>query len=1606
MRMLLKNTTMRRQALICLACSAALLLGPRALEASREFVSDCKAMAAGPHRLAGTEPLRRAADHVEKRLRRIGVDHVLVQEFSAAQTFVKRCEAIIAGPGASRRVALIPMRPNGLIPPVTPRQGVTGRIYHAGAGREEVFGDRSPAGRVVVMDYNCSTGWLRAFRLGARAVIFARRTTAQAWRPHYVDANANFLRYYYPGAAADLPEGASATIHAEIVWRSVKGRNALGYIRGTKPRFEQGSDETIVLACRLDSFGEAPRRSPGARGAANAAALLRMARHFTEHRPRRNIIVAFLDGEARGHAGAAAFYRALETSEGGVSAGSRLRSAEKEKRFVGRMAAAIRSPDFLKAPADARRELTNRLKSKAEARAYAQTDALLLMREKRAAMKRGAPGAAELDAAIKKGEGERDGWNDLRRALQRQEIPAAVRGKLDAVMKEVALDVTIRARELAAEKRELESDAALSRLVARDWICLHASLLLGDTTARWSVMAGGNAAFRSRGDNPGLYTRVLKAFLGAYDSLKKRGLAPAGFETAGVDSSLTQSASLWGAPLVTHSGAVAGKVGIYNVAVGTCQESFPREGTPDDTLSRLDAGRIEKQADEAAALLGALADSEDISLRRSIVSESQYFFYTFESDNRAHGPTVMGRSAGSSVPNMPMAGATVRINSRLKRLYAFQPIRIYAYDDFLALRTNQNGSYSFGPVRSQSRYKRLRGFAAVFDARGRVTDASTGASGAAAPGKRLETFTCRHGAVVAAPWSMDGSRIETLLKAQVINARGDGPLDETRANFDTRDGVIYWYCEDRVKRVKLFALGSATVLGNGGPFLSGSYAGLSKDNAYVGKGFPADALGTEMDVARRSACDLWRLNEGRMQILRSRDVSNSSVEELHGRAEDLLVEAGESGSVARGDSLAASAFMAAGPVYTSVRDTLDDLVHAVVALLALAAPFAFCLERLLVGATNIYRQILWFGLFFLATFLALFFTHPAFAVSNSSIIIFLGFVVVVLSGFVIVIIMRKFEVELKTLQGLGSTVHAADVSRFGTIMAAMSMGISTMRRRPLRTALTAVTIILLTFTILCFASFGVELGVIKLFVVPSPRYAGVYVHQVNWTDLSPNLLDLAQARWGREAKVCPRFWVSPRWEGQREITVTREDGSRPVEMKGLLGVSEEEIKARADLRELLGAPVADGVETLRLTEAAARRAGLRPGDFALMGGVRLRVGKLLDASLMSVTRDVDESDILPVDFVELRSAGAKDEVIEDPLAMLDRQNWTTLAADEVAVVSPRTARRLGANLYAISIYTADRRGAAAVAEDLARILPFPVSATGQDGVYRYLLGSRLLASGAGDLFFPTLLGGLVIFGAMLGSVADREKEIYSFSALGLAPPHVASLFFAEAMVYSVVGGLGGYLLAQGAMKVLGYLAGLGLLRAPEMNYSSTNAVVAIAIVMGAVLLSAVYPAIKASRSANPGILRAWRLPTPTGDRFDITFPFTVSEYDITGVVSFLKEHFDNFGDTGLGVFMARDTRLLIGDGGSIGLDSRVALAPFDLGVTQSFELYSAPSEIPGIDEVKIKIIRRSGQPKDWRRLNKALLDDLRRQFLIWRSLPHETMELYRGRTLAAMGKQP
>ncbi|MBU0678988.1 MAG: M28 family peptidase [Verrucomicrobia bacterium] len=1565
-----------------------------------------------PHRLSGTPEYAEAAAYVERRLNDIGVDKVIVQTFPVTQTDVKRCELIHAGGS----ISLIPARPNGVIPPISPVEGIKGELVDLGASADANLNVRSVRGRIVVMDYNAGMQWIKAFRLGAKAVIFVNATDADAQNHHYLRANANLPRFFFEGERSALPVGQEITIHSEITWKQRTGRNIIAFIKGADPVFELKKEEVVLLSANLDSFGDVPRFAPAARSAANCAGLLKLAETLTENRPRRHVVIAFFDNQARSHAGSAAFYWALEEKTDEATLETRFESWQKEQDFLTRMGEALKQENPLSAMSgDVGGRLLDRIREKARDETFEVRGQLIEFRKKLEL--EGVSSKAEADELKQKILDTRalnDRWNELRRRLGKTnpEVEDELKDLLRRVIQGVAEDVAHRQKELASDRELLESSQDIYDLLGDRWITLHTSLILGDRTPKWGVIVGGDAEIRSASkDEPGLYGRVQSSFLRAYESLAESGIQPEHFEVASVDGSLTQPRLLWAANGLIHSGEIAGRYGIYNIVLGTIQETLPLEGTPADTLDRVNFALIEQKISEIGRMMtavgsqavvqtktDAVADQRGLSLRRVIAQDYSYIIPRFRGGS-AEGALVMGRHRGSSIPNQPLAGAVVQLTLQEPWNNIFWPHNKFAaFDPFIVTMSDGNGAYTAGPLPREDSDPKPVGFATVFDERGDVLQVSDMKSFKTVR-TRLNMIRCKAGFVLMSPQLWPGD-------AHVMDAIGNGRLttDTSEKGFgETTDGITYFYVDEKIEAVKLFGDSSSVILNN---------ANKNPEEREIenplGNGIPIGADWLSYLPSYLGAGDLWRINESRLALLRSRDIMNSSLEELHGRVEDLLQEADKEQRPLVGESLAASSFLSARPVYTMVRGIMDDLVTAVLILLALCIPFAFALERLLIGSSLIYKQVSWFTGFFILTFVVLYLSHPAFAIAQTPVIIFLGFAVVVLASLVIFIIMRKFEVELKTLQGMTSTVHASDISRFNTVMAAMAMGISTMRRRPLRTALTAVTIVLLTFTILCFASFDTQRGIIKFFSAPSPTYTGVLLHQPSWGTYNPDFVELIHGRWDAEADVTTRHWVCPEFPQDPDFVVCHEDGSTPVVLKGILGIDPVELAHRRDLQDLLQIDDPSLIEThVFVTDAAAELLGVRPGDKVIAKGIPLIVGPLVNATKLTAIRDMDSTSIIPVDYAQMQNTAAKATQATAEDLLTEQSTWASLPSDAVMIISDRNAARAGGKVSVMHMYTEDAQQSSQLAEELARMLEkIPIVATRTDGVYRHIQGTVVAASGVADLLFPVLLGGLVIFGTMLGSVADREKEIYTFSALGLAPPHVASLFFAEAMVYSVIGGMGGYLIAQGTMKVLGLLASYGLVQVPEMNYSSTNAIVTILIVMATVLVSAIYPAIKASKSANPGLLRSWKPPAPEGDVYELVFPFTVSEYDLTGVVSFLKEHFDNFSDTGLGDFMARDALLIRHEDGWLGLQAQVALAPFDLGVTQHFQLRSAPSEIPGIDEVNIRLVRKSGQPRDWVRLNKNLFDDLRQQFLLWRSLPKETMEHYRSQTLVKLKEMP
>ncbi|HVF84890.1 MAG TPA: ABC transporter permease, partial [Abditibacteriaceae bacterium] len=318
-------------------------------------------------------------------------------------------------------------------------------------------------------------------------------------------------------------------------------------------------------------------------------------------------------------------------------------------------------------------------------------------------------------------------------------------------------------------------------------------------------------------------------------------------------------------------------------------------------------------------------------------------------------------------------------------------------------------------------------------------------------------------------------------------------------------------------------LGKRLVLLNTQPS-TGVFAGQIKPDG-VGVDVPAtdDPVSAVVPhLAYQVAQDLWQLNQKRIRLLKQFGISNQRVDALHGEVGcppsgkvsgefacppqsnalpngGVLQLAGAALGAKQFDRFYADSRRAFGlesRAYPDVEATSQDVLKGILFYLALLIPFSFFLERLLFGFPDIRKQIMGTGGIFLLVFVLISQVHPAFQLASAPFIILLAFIILALTVVVTGFLSSKFEEEIKRMK---QGVHFADVGRISAIGAALGLGVANMRRRPTRTALTCVTLILLTFTVLSFTS--VTAGIsnfARVYSTRTPSYTGVMVRQPDW----------------------------------------------------------------------------------------------------------------------------------------------------------------------------------------------------------------------------------------------------------------------------------------------------------------------------------------------------------------------------------------------------------------------------------------------------------------------------------------------------------------------------
>ncbi len=801
----------------------------------------------------------------------------------------------------------------------------------------------------------------------------------------------------------------------------------------------------------------------------------------------------------------------------------------------------------------------------------------------------------------------------------------------------------------------------------------------------------------------------------------------------------------------------------------------------------------------------------------------------------------------------------------------------------------------------------------------------------------------------------------------------------------------------------------------------------------TGIGFNVDEHPALHRTYLQSARDLWRLNESRIRFFGEHGIQNARVNSLH-EMTSSAISAAESALDSRDyPEFMVQARRALGlesRAYPDVVGMANDVVRGLVFYLVLLLPFAVTMERLFLAGRRIETRILGIIGMFMAMFIILRLTHPAFQIVLSPMVVLLGFSVATLSTVIISIVLSKLEamVSKRKIEQLGE--HESGVQAVSGFALALELGIANMRRRKARTVLTSITLIVLTFSVLSFVSVTAQLRTQRYaYAEGATPYDGVLLRTKNWAPFPFETYASLRNEYGDDCVVAPRRWYYGALILNRSfIDIQKDDVIRSVTSlvgltaqekqlfdvdSALLGKSrwlepqtagvepEEEILLPVNLvAEFVGHKAQSDTGELNEQEKA-ELADRFIGQRVNMLGREFEVIGVFDWARMNDMVDIDGERLTPFDPVEMEKK-FQEEGTPDPDSV---QRYIHQSFRDVAITHERVLGNLGGDLRSVAIRPNDPSRLDDMLENLVRRLDYILFAN-LDGIPT-LLSSRNATriSELWNLLVLLVIAGLIVFNTMLGSVFERTKEIATYTALGIAPSHIGRLFLVEAAVFAVLGVMAGYVFGQAVSRLV-HLVDIPIISSLQLNYSSLAGVGACILVMGMVMLSSIYPSRQASELGVPDIERRWKLPKTKEARIRLNLPFTVSIPEAAGLVTYLKEYLDSHVDVSVGNFYVENVRAGrdVVEGRATGVSAQFWLTPFDLGVSQTTTFALRLIEEMNVCGVEVDIERLSGDVGSWRRANSHFMTTMRSQFLIWRNLTPQARAEYcnKGREYALL----
>ena len=1584
------------------------LLVPASIRAAvadtSDLFADIETLASYGDRSTGGPGARAAASHIRKRFQELGFSRIGSHLFSIPVLAHENSELrVSAGNGTSE---IFPLLYNAISPGTVGPAGLEGPLLYVGAGELHRFNGKRVAGSIILMEMDSGKNWLNAAAIGARALILVDR--GESRRFQFTEKQElsplDFPVFWMPlqtardvfGRFEDAPGGRvdkHVRLTSNISWKPVRAENIYCVIPGTDEKLE---DELLIVEAFYDSRALVAGRSPGADEACGMAALLALGRFLKENPPKRPVMLLATAGHAQSLAGMREIIWSLRSSPRDLKkTGTRLKEVlETTERHIRALDGF--SPDRLGDPeydAGLLDAVVERIKTEVD---HVSQDLMRLrLLEDTAANREEINKLAHYRLV-------------LRRLIWRSDFAGLAKEELDllsAMMPAAKVDLDRALQGVKSQLELLRSATAFRRKVGGKDITAFVSLHL-------SSHGNGVGAF-NRGwlyelkpeINPvAAYSRLEEELSRAAGVVQREPGLSGLFHDTLRPSRLRSWESYFGdrPPLGGEVGAMAGYLAI---TLATVHDARPLWGTPHDLPANVDRDYAQRQAALVCGLIGHLAASPRLDTGRelkngfsSVVGRANFIRHgELFADQPAPGTVILAYQGPAvyhaQVNEMGlfhlkgMADNTHSVHKVIIEGYRFDPKTgrvLWAIDK------KQTGKEAY---RVRMRRRTME------------TD--------------LVMFACRQTTIFNL---LEPRSFNYMTRLDLIDGRLEAPpLKSWWSRIDTRSSVISSLYLEPGTWLKLTLTDS---LLNKKLILLNATREKSHGTGYLVDQWPAIHL-TELRVAR----DMWTLLGPRIANLERHGIFNEKIRDLRKAGEASLTEAEQALKDLQYDralNAALTSWALATRVYSHVETTQRDVLFGVLFYIALFVPFAFCMERLLFSYADIHKRILAFLGILLVLIGVIYKVHPAFELAYSPTVVILAFFIMGLSLIVTLIIFFRFEEEMVRLQKRAGHMNTSEISRWQAFVASFFLGISNLRRRRLRTVLTCATLIILTFTIMSFTSVKSLRHRASIRYQDRAGYRGFLLKNFNWRDLPPEAYAGLSNAFRHKGTVLPRVW----WEDEdntRAALVALRHGDKSVEARGMVGLDAREARVRGLNRILVHGRWFNQKErrVVILPERMARNLGVDENSLpatVLVWGMPYQVVGIFSSQKYAETVDLDGEPMTPVTFpgemarvitdVELEAMETGDDV------RAFQSRYQHVAPDLTVVVPARTLLAAGGRLKAVSLHPAADLNINAEADRLVDRFKLTMFMGTHDGTYLYQASDSLSYSGVPNILIPILISVFIVLNTMIGSVYERKREIAIYTSVGLAPSHVSFLFIAEALAFAVLSVVLGYLVAQGAA---GLFAGTALWSGITVNYSSLAGVAAMVLIFLVVLVSVIYPSRVAARIAIPDVNRAWTLPQARGNTLELSLPILMQYKETQGIGGFMLSFFEAHRDVSHGLFstdrietsfacpllpewaikdlMARpDCRF---QQGCVQFQSTVWLAPFDFGIMQRVELEFLPSEEePGYLEIRVRLTRLAGEANAWHRINKAFLNQMRKQVLVWRSLTDEAKHYFEDRLLS------